>query len=76
VLLEGFSFSLGLRRLSRICDDSRMAAVIIFFLGILGIFGILVILVIMVILFVLFMHIFVPRCCIGGSAVSAYRMCG
>ena len=55
-----------------------MAAVIIFFLGILGIFGILVILVIMGILFVLFMHIrfFVPRCCIGGSAVSAYRMCG
>jgi len=53
-----------------------MAAVIIFFLGILGIFGILVILVIMVILFVLVMHIFVPRCCIGGSAVSAYRMCG
>ena len=53
-----------------------MAAVIIFFLGILGIFGILVILVIMVILFVLFMHIFVQRCCTGGSAVSAYRMCG
>ena len=50
-----------------------MADAIIFFLAILAILGILVI---MVILIFLVMHIVVPRCCAGGSAVFAYRMCG
>ena len=70
-LLEGSSFSLGLRRLTKICDDSRMGAAIVFvclfFLGIIVIIGIPGILFVHVFLF---MHIFVLRCCIGGSQSS------
>jgi len=42
--LKGFSFSLGLRVLRKICDDSRMCTAIVFFLLFPVILGILVIL--------------------------------
>ena len=65
--LEGFSFSLGLRRLSKICNNSCMGAAIVFvFLFSVGILGILSILAILCFYVVLFLHIL----CRGAAWVA------